>query len=182
MMSSSNRFLLSMLLMIWFVGMINWLLGYQLNHYGILPRQVENLVGIATAPFLHGGFRHLINNSISFLFLGWFVSLYSRNQLLKLTLFVAFWGGLLTWIMGRPYVHVGLSGVIFGYWGFITFNGFFEKSIKSILISAIAIFLYGGMAFGVLPSVPYISFESHLFGAASGILYSYLYCRKKTKG
>lgn len=177
-----SQFLIPVILIIWLINTANWLLGYQLNQYGLLPREPMSLYGIATAPFLHGNFYHLMNNTIAFFFLGLIVALYNKNnhnQLLKLTIFVAFWGGLLTWIFGRPSIHVGLSGVIFGYWGFITINGFFEKSIKSILISILAIFSYGGMIFGVIPLSSEISFESHLFGAISGVAYSYLYRRNK---
>jgi len=178
---SSIKILILITITIWTIGIINWLSHYQLNQYGIFPREPGALLGIIASPLLHGSFQHLLNNTVSFLILGWLVSLYNKsghNQLIKLTLFVAFWGGLLTWLLARPSFHIGLSGVIFGYWGFITINGLFEKSFKSILISIIAIFFYGGMAFGVLPSQPNISFEGHFFGALSGIVYSYLYRRK----
>ena len=175
------RFLLSVTATIWLVGIINWLLDYQLNRFGILPRTPEALTGILFAPFLHGSFLHLINNTIGFFMLGWLVSLYNENnsnQLLKLTLFVAILGGLLTWILARPSFHIGLSGVIFGYWGFVSINGLFERSLKSIFISLIALLLYGSMIFGVMPITSTISFESHLLGAISGVMYSYFYRRK----
>jgi len=181
---SSYRFLLSIIFIIWAAGLVSWLLNYPLSQHGILPRHPTALTGIITAPFVHGGFYHILSNTIAFLSLGWLVSLYNEkhhNQLVKLSLFVAFWGGLLTWLLGRPHYHIGLSGVIFGYWGFITVNGIFERSIKSALISIIAIIMYGGMIFGILPTSPEISFEGHLFGAVSGIMYSYLY-RRKARG
>ncbi len=179
-----TQHLIPIIVIIWLIHILNWLLSYKFNQYGLLPRDPMSLYGIATAPFLHGNFYHLINNSVAFFFLGLLVSLYNKNnhnQLLKLTIFVAFWGGLLTWLFGRPSIHIGLSGVIFGYWGFITINGFFEKSIKSIFISIAAIFLYGGMIFGVIPSSPEVSYESHFFGAVSGFMYSYLYRRKNKR-
>ena len=179
---SSTRFLFNTLIIIWLIGALNWLTDYQLNRFGILPRSPAHLLGILSTPFLHGGFYHLLNNSIAFISLGFLVSLYNesrRNLLIKLTLFVAFWGGLLTWILGRPHIHVGLSGVIFGYWGFLTINGLIERSAKSIFLSLLAILLYGGMVFGIFPHSPMVSFESHLFGALTGIAYSLL-C--KTKG
>jgi len=141
------------------------------------------LTGILTTPFLHGGFAHLANNTFAFLTLGWLVSLYDKqrvSQLVRLTAFVIIVGGLLTWLLARPSFHVGLSGVIFGYWGFITINGIFDRSIKSIFISIVAIIFYGSMALGVLPSTS-VSFESHLFGALAGIVYSYLYYGRKNK-
>ena len=179
--TSAFRLLLSVIMIIWLVGIVNWLLDSQLNRFGILPRTPEALPGILFTPFLHGGFLHLINNTIGFFIFGWLASLYNGsndNLLLKLTLFVTFWGGLLTWILARPSLHIGLSGVIFGYWGFVSINGLFERSLRSILISFIALFFYGGMVFGVMPTSSGVSFESHLFGAISGVMYSYFYRRK----
>lgn len=174
------QFLFYFIITIWLVGIANWVTGYHLNQFGILPRDPFYLFGIFTTPFLHGGFWHLFNNTIGFATLGWLVSLYNgknENLLLKLTLFVIFWGGLMTWLLARPHYHVGLSGVIFGYWGFVTVNGIFERSFKSIIISLAAFFFYGGMIFGVLPTTYTVSFEGHLFGALSGVAYSYLYRR-----
>lgn len=181
---ASNQFLLWMVVIIWLVGLANWLLDYQLNRFGILPRDFRSLYGVLTTPFLHGSFNHLLNNSLAFVTLGWLASLYNENGnnlLLKLTFFVAFWGGLLTWLLARPHFHVGLSGVIFGYWGFVVVNGYFEKSLKAVFISLLAVIFYGGMVFGVLPVSSGVSFESHLFGALSGIVYSYLYRRKRAR-
>lgn len=180
--SSANQVLLGTLIIIWIVALVNASLGYQLNQFGIIPRRIESLPGILAAPFLHGGMYHLINNSLSFIALGWLVSLYHKGNsgfMFKLSLFIIFWGGLCTWIFGRSSIHVGLSGVIFGYWGFLVINGLFERSFKAILISIVAIALYSGMFFGVLPSAGRISFESHLFGALAGAAFSYLYRKKR---
>ena len=174
------RLLSSIIVIIWLVGVVNWLFDYQLNRFGILPRTPEGLTGILCSPFLHGNFLHLINNTIGFFIFGWLVSLNrnNRSQLLKLTFFVVLVGGTLTWMLARPSLHVGLSGVIFGYWSFVSINGLFERSLRSILISVIAIFFYSSMIFGVMPSASGVSFESHLFGAISGVMYSYFYRRK----
>lgn len=180
----SQKTLIIVIISIWVVAIINWALNYQLNHFAIFPRSPSSLSGILVTPFLHGSLAHLTNNSLAFITLGWLVSLYDKSnqsQLFRLTIFVIFIGGSLTWLLGRPSFHIGLSGVIFGYWGFITINGLFDRSLKSIFISFIAFILYGGMAFGILPSSPGISFESHAFGALSGVLYSYLYYGRKAK-
>lgn len=176
------RFLLYMLAAIWLVGLMNTILGGQLNQLGLFPREVHGLQGILFSPFLHGSIGHLVNNSILFVFLGFFVALYNqkgRHELLRITVFVGLLGGVLTWLFARTSFHIGLSGIIFGYWGFITVNGLVERSFKSIFISTIAVIFYGGMVFGLLPLSPYISFESHIFGALSGVIYSYLYRRNR---
>jgi len=179
----SKNTLITISLSIWAVSIVNWALSYQLNHFGLYPRDLTGLTGIITTPFLHSDFAHLSNNTFAFLTLGWLVSLYDKqnvSQLLRLTVFVIILGGILTWLFARPSYHVGLSGVIFGYWGFITINGIIDRTIKSIFISIIAILFYGSMVFGVLPSAS-ISFESHIFGAMAGMLYSYFFYGKRKK-
>ncbi len=162
---------------LWLIQAINAWHGYALNSYGILPRATDGLIGVLAGPFLHASFMHLLNNSVAFIMLGALVSLSRGGKylLLKLTIFLIVWGGLSTWLFARQYYHVGLSGVIFGYWGFLTINGVFEKSLQSILLSLFAIVFYGGMIFGVFPTSEGISFEGHIFGALCGVMYSYLY-------
>lgn len=176
-----TQLLFRMVMTIWLIGLINAFLDYHLNFLGIYPRKILSLPGIVFAPLLHGSFMHLLGNTMGFFALGWLVSLYNRpnkSVLLELTVVTALLGGLLTWIFGRPSTHIGLSGVIFGYWGFIIINGYFERSFKSIFLSLIAVMFYGGMIFGLLPTSPHISFEGHLFGAISGVMYSYLHRHK----
>jgi len=173
------QWVLFFIAVVWLISIINWLLNYQLNRYGIYPREVSGLIGIAFSPFLHGSFQHLLGNSITFLVLGWLVSLYGRKHLVRLTLFVMLGSGLCVWLLARQSYHIGLSGVIFGYWGFVVFNGFFEKSLRSIVISVATAVLYGGMIFGLLPLSASVSFESHIFGAFSGLIYSFLHRRKR---
>ena len=89
---------------------------------------------------------------------------------LKATIQISLLGGLCVWIIGASNsYHIGASGVIFGYMGFLLSIGIFERSIKGIAIALIAGFLYGGILWGVLPSEPGISWEGHLFGFLAGI-------------
>ncbi len=177
----SASFLITMVVVIWIVQVINYLLAYQLNQYGIYPRQLESLPGVLLAPFLHGSFVHISSNTGIYLILGGLAALSGYQRLRFLTLFVIVVGGLLVWWFGRSNYHVGLSGVIFGYWGYVVFNGFAEKSFKAITVSVIAIFFYGGMFFGLLPLESRISFESHLFGAIAGLLYCYISRRTRKR-
>lgn len=177
----SLTFIFYVIALIWVVAAINLITNNALNQFGIVPRQTSHLSGIVFSPFLHGGWGHLVNNTIGFICLSFLCSLTfvrPRVELTKLMIFVGLIGGLLTWIFARPGMHIGLSGVIFGLWGYVTFNGFIRRNVKYILISLVAIIFYGGMFFGVLPTSRRISFEGHLFGALSGIIYCYL-MRKK---
>ena len=141
-----------------------------LNVYGILPREIIGLRGILFAPFLHGGFAHLISNTIPFLLLGWFVMLQETSEFFIVTPIIMLVSGLGVWLLGAPGLHIDASGVIFGYLGFLLARGFFERNFPSILLSLIVGSLYGGLIWGVLPIQPGVSWEGHLFGFIGGVL------------
>ncbi|AUX40525.1 rhomboid family protein [Sorangium cellulosum] len=142
-----------------------------LDRLGIRPRTVPGLVGIALAPLLHGGFAHLVANTVPFLALGWLILLRKTSDLFLVSFVAALVGGLGVWLTGSATsVHIGASGVIFGYFGFLLLRGWFERSALSIALSAAVGLLYGGMIWGVLPTRPGISWEGHLFGFLGGVL------------
>jgi len=150
-----------------------------LNIYGILPRQIIGLRGIVFAPFLHGGLGHLIANSLPFLILGWFVMLQETSDFFVVTGITMLVSGIGVWLFGSPGLHIGASGVIFGYLGFLLLRGYFERNIPSILLSLIVGVLYGSTIWGVLPLQQGISWEGHLFGFIGGVVAARLLTRRK---
>jgi len=150
-----------------------------LNRYGILPRHIIGLRGILFAPFLHGGLPHLIANTIPFLTLGWFVMLQETSDFFIVTAITMVVSGLGVWLIGSPGVHIGASGLVFGYLGFLLLRGYFQRNIPSILLSLLVGFLYGGAIWGVLPTVPGVSWEGHLFGFIGGIIAARLLSQRK---
>ncbi len=152
-----------------------------LNALGLVPHSFIGLRGILFAPFLHGGFYHVMANTIPFIVLGWFVMLRNIKDFYFVSVMSALVGGLGTWLVGRPCsVHVGASGVIFGCFGYLLFRGYFEKSFVAIAISIVIAIGYGGMIWGVLPTRSYISWEGHLFGFIGGIIAAKLLSPSKT--
>ncbi|NER38542.1 MAG: rhomboid family intramembrane serine protease [Oscillatoria sp. SIO1A7] len=153
-----------------------------LNSYGIFPRQVIGLRGILFMPFLHGDFAHLMANTIPFLTLGWLVMVREISEFFAVSAIATIVSGLGIWLFGASNsVHVGASGVIFGYLGFLLLRGFFERNILSIVLSLTVGFLYGGLIWGVLPSQPGVSWEGHLFGFIGGILAARLLAKQRAK-
>ena len=149
-----------------------------LDQYGIRPRTERGLWGILASPFLHGGFDHLIGNSVPFLILGWLTMFRERWHFALVTVMAMLLGGLGVWTFGATgSVHIGASGVIFGYLGFLLLSGFFERRFDAILVSLGVGVAYGGLVWGVLPSRPGISWEGHLFGFLAGILAAYVAAR-----
>jgi membrane associated rhomboid family serine protease len=156
----------------WVVHVVNMLafLG-GLNAYGIVPRSIDGLWGILFAPFLHGSFGHLIGNSIAWLWLGLLVMLRRPRDIVPVTLIGGFVSGLGTWLTGAPgTVHIGFSGVLFAYLGYLFTRGLFERNIGSIAVSALSLFFFGSMIWGILPGALGISWQGHLFGFVGGVL------------
>lgn len=158
------------LAVMWIVEVFNLLTRGSLLEYGIQPRTPDGLLGIFLSPFLHGSLAHLIANSAPFLVLGWLVALRGLREFFVVTALVMLVGGGAVWLFGRPFsVHVGASGIVFGYLGFLLARGFFERSSRAILLSLVAILLYGGAIWGILPSSGRVSWEGHLFGFIAGL-------------
>ncbi len=152
----------------WSVEVVDTLLRGSLDQFGIVPRHLIGLRGILFAPFLHANFRHLIANTVPFVTLGWLVMLRHTSDFFVVTAISMLVGGMGTWLIGAPGFHIGASGVIFGYLGFLLSRGYFERKISSMLLSIMIGLLYGGLLWGVLPNQPGVSWEGHLFGFIGG--------------
>jgi membrane associated rhomboid family serine protease len=145
--------------------------GGALLSFGIVPRSIDGLRGILFAPFLHANFSHLLSNTVPFVVLGWLVMLRDPRHFGRVTLAAMLGSGLLSWTLGAPgSVHIGASGVIFGYLGFLMLSGWYARTFASVLLSIGVTAAWGGLALGVLPTVPGVSWQGHLGGFIGGIL------------
>ena len=144
---------------------------------GIRPRQIGGLVGIVCAPFLHRDFGHLIANTVPFAVLGWLILLQDRLQssgnfyLITLTILII--SGLGTWLFGRDAVHLGASGLVFGYIGFLLVNVYAAgPTLVTIGVAMLVFWMYGSQLWGILPSSKEttVSWEGHLFGFVGGLV------------
>ena len=157
--------------LMWVVFLATLATGGALLSLGIVPRNVIGLRGILFAPFLHGSFTHLVANSIPFAMMGWFVMLRDSRHFIPVTAAAMLGSGLVAWTLGAPgSVHVGASGVIFGYLGFLMLSGWYARSAGSILLSIVVTVMWGGLVFGVLPGQTGISWQAHLGGFIGGAL------------
>ncbi|MBF2057105.1 MAG: rhomboid family intramembrane serine protease [Cyanobacterium sp. T60_A2020_053] len=168
---SQFKIIATFLVIFWAVEIINQAyFGNRLNYLGITPRNFVGLRGIILAPFLHVNFAHLLSNTPPFAILAWFVMLQNTKDFYIVSAISALVSGVGVWLFAKPYsVTMGVSGVIFGYLGFLLMRGYFQRNAPSIALSLIVIFLYGGMIWGVLPSSPNISWLGHLFGFVGGV-------------
>jgi membrane associated rhomboid family serine protease len=136
-----------------------------------VPRTIEGLRGIVFAPFIHANVAHLVANTVPLLVLGWLVLVRDARHFIPVTLLSMLGAGLCAWLLGAPgSVHIGASGVVFGYFGFLLLAGWFARSVASIAFSALVTIAWGGLVLGVLPGQPGISWQAHLGGFIGGAL------------
>lgn len=156
---------------LWLVELIDvLLLGGRLDRYGVEPRDVDGLDGVVLAPLLHAGLAHLVANTVPLLVLGFLVLLSGVARWAVVTLVVWVVGGAGTWLTGAERtVHLGASGLIFGWLTYLLLRGVFSRSMRQILLGVVVLILYGGLLLGVLPGTPGVSWQGHLFGAVGGV-------------
>jgi len=168
---------------IWLVAALNvFAFGGRLLAYGIQPRAQEGLRGIALAPLLHGSVEHLLANTVGVLVFGGLTALRSRLHFWMVTIVGALASGVGTWLFGRPAIHVGASGIVFAYFGYLLFTGFFERRIASLLLSIVVFFVWGPTIYGILPMERDISWEGHLFGFIGGIIAAWVLAGRPLRG
>ena len=154
---------------LWVVHAVNWLSGYALTPLlGLVPRRVEGLDGIAFMPLLHGSVPHLMSNTPPLLVMGGLLALTATRALVLVNAIVVGLGGALTWLFASTAIHIGASGLVFGWFGFLVTRGLIDRSPVTMVSALIVGVLYGAMIWGVLPGRAGVSWEAHLFGFVAG--------------
>lgn len=169
---------LSVVVLFWVVKLLENLYGLDLTTLGILPLQPKGLPGIILSPFIHSSYNHLLSNSIPFLILTFALLYFYRKLAYRIFFLIYFLSGICVWLGGRDAWHIGASGIIYGLASFLFFSGVFRRDANLLTIGIIVVFLYGSMFWGIFPIKPEISWESHLWGAVSGLLLAYYYRRQ----
>ena len=167
-----------MLAAMWLVFIASALSGGVLIGLGVIPRNLIGLRGILFAPFIHASLQHLLANSIPFLILGWLVMLRDSRHFTSVTIAAMVGSGMVAWLFGAPgSVHVGASGVIFGYLGFLIVSGWYVRSLASVALSVLVTLVWGSLILGVMPGAAGISWQAHLGGFIAGVLTARTYRR-----
>ncbi|MFL0811131.1 MAG: rhomboid family intramembrane serine protease [Agarilytica sp.] len=174
-MANSIKIIVSICIWMFLIHFANILAGFQLNQFGIRPGDTHSLPFIFSAPWLHGSWAHLLNNLMGLTVFGLLSLLRGPKFFTFSSMIIITLTGLQVWAFGRSgAIHIGASGWIFGLWSLSIAIAWFQKSWSNLLIACFVVFFYGGMIWGVLPSDPHVSFESHLFGAISGVIAAYI--------
>jgi membrane associated rhomboid family serine protease len=161
--------------LMWAAHLVNIVLGSAPVFWlGIESRSIDGLDGILFAPLLHGGFSHLLNNSVPLLVFGFLTFLSGVRQFI--TVLAASWlvSGLGVWLVGDG-ITIGASGVVFGLFAYLVVRGFYNRSWTQLLLAAVLFAAYGSILWGVLPTAGAgVSWQAHLFGAAGGVLAAFM--------
>jgi membrane associated rhomboid family serine protease len=167
--SANMRMLLEWVLIIWGIHLLNMMLGYRLVVFGIYPRKLTGLLGIVFAPFIHGSFSHIFFNSIPLFVLAHFILLYTGSAFYPISIFIILVGGFGVWLFGRRALHVGASGLIMGYFGFLLTMAYLQRTGLLLLLVGVCLYYFGGLVSALVPSNLRESWEGHLLGFLAGV-------------
>jgi membrane associated rhomboid family serine protease len=128
---------------------------------------------------LHAGFGHLLANSIPFVVLGLVIAFQGAVRVLAVTAIVMVVSGVGTWLVAPAgTLHIGASGVVFGYATYLLARGLFNRSVPEILIGVAVAAVWGTALLGGLMPQDGISWQGHFFGALGGVIAAWALARR----
>jgi membrane associated rhomboid family serine protease len=157
--------------LLWVLQFVNAADDYQLDRFGVRPREVDGLWGVVTMPFLHASYAHLLSNTLPLVLIGWVLLLAGLNTWVAVTAIVVVGGGALTWLAGpSDTVIVGASGLIFGWLGYLLARAYFARRLKWIAVAILVLVFFGTLLFGLLPTLNSdVSWQAHVCGFVAGV-------------
>ena len=160
---------------LWAAQALNWATGYSLNAaFGLIPREAAGLDGVVAMPILHGSFGHLMSNTPPLLLMGGLLVATATRALIAVNAIIIILTGGLVWLFGSPAIHIGASGLVFGWFGFLVARGLVDRTPVTLGVALLVGLIYGSIIWGVLPGQPGVSWEAHLFGALSGAIAAFV--------
>jgi membrane associated rhomboid family serine protease len=165
---------------LWVIFLVCSYNNINLVKFGVLPRDIKGFLGIVTSIFIHGDLEHIASNSLPIIVLGMLLFFFYKKIAKQAFIWIWLISGTWLWIGGRnndnhPIYHIGASTLIYGLATFLFFSGVFRKHLRLMVVSALVVFLYGSIMWGVFPFKNEISWEGHLFGAIAGLLVAFNY-------
>lgn len=175
-----DRFHLSLsVMMLWvvvlggiFLAQDHW---FSTQDFAIRPMQPDGLIGVLTAPLLHGSMGHLSSNAFAFLIIGTLAGTLYPRAAVRAWPIIWLGSGLGTWYISLGGQHIGASGITVGLMFFLVGQGLRRRDRISLGALMLAMFFFGGMLLSFLPQERGVSWEYHLSGAVFGLLAGLLF-------
>lgn len=167
-----------LILLIWLVFWFQVRVYSGIRNFGIQPASFEGLVGVLSSPFIHADIQHLYNNTIPLLVLSTCLFFFYPKIAWKVIVYGILISGLITWIIAKRGNHIGASGLIYVLFGFIFFKGLIARNYRLIALSFMVVFLYGSLVWYVFPIKEGMSWQGHLSGLLTGLVFA-LFFRKQ---
>ena len=180
----STHVIMYPLLMVFTLWLVFWFqvrVYSGIRNYGIHPKEIEGLFGIVTSPFLHSNITHLFHNSVPLLVLTMALFYFYNKIAWRVLLFGVIGSGLLTWTIAKTGNHIGASGLIYVLVSFMFFKGIFAKHFRLVALSLLVVFLYGSMIWYVFPIKDGMSWEGHLSGLITGLIFALVFRKSIAK-
>ena len=165
-----SRWLVGITVVLFAVEAINLLTGRSLAAYGVFPRELHYLPMIISSPFIHANPAHLLANWFTLIVFIALMGLQGQRRFIGISIWIIVLTGVCVWLFGRSAIHLGASGLIYGYFGFLILAGWRSRRKRMLLVSVLVALAYGTMVIGVLPVAGFVSWESHLFGFISVLI------------
>ncbi len=163
------------ILLIWGIFLLDRVVGLELYRFGLLPQTRTGLAGLIMTPLLHASWQHLLSNTVPLLVAGTAMLYLYPNSAVRAVPVIYFGSSLVVWVFGRPDLHIGASGLIYGLLAYVFVGGILRRDMRSIGVSLLIWFLYGSMLSGILPSSGPVSWELHLAGFILGVVLAIMY-------
>ncbi|MFN3965230.1 MAG: rhomboid family intramembrane serine protease [Silanimonas lenta] len=141
-----------------------------LRSLGVVPLSLPGLSGLLAAPLLHADAGHLLSNAFALVVLGTLVSSVYPKAAPRIVLAGWLGAGLFTWLLGRPSIHLGASGLVHALFFALFALALLRRDRPAVVAAMVAVMLFGGMLLTVLPQEWRVSWEMHAGGALSGLL------------
>ena len=168
--------------LMWVLEIVDRIVGGDLDRLGIEPHEADGLIGLLASPFLHADFGHLMSNTVPFLVLGFAIALNGVMRVLAVTGIVMLIGGMGVWLLAAEgSIHIGASGVVFGYAGYLISRGLFNRSLLELVMGAVVAGVWGTALLGGLLPQDGISWQGHFFGAVGGVVAAYALRRERDR-
>jgi membrane associated rhomboid family serine protease len=164
------RLSIGFVVVLWLIHLMNWGMDLDPLPFGVRPREWLGLIGIVTAPLVHGDFAHLVANSAPLLVLGAVMLFLYPHSTLRVLPAIYLGPGAAVWLFGRDSVHIGASGLVYGLVGYVFVAGLLRRDRRAVAASLLVALMYGTLAWGVLPIQPRMSWETHLAATVIGVL------------